>query len=122
MKRKQYVRGASPELHQRAWVLRQHPTPAEAVLWAALSSKQVTGLRFRFQHPVGQCILDFYCASCRIVVEVDGAVHAARTEEDAARTALLEAYGCRVVRFSNEEVLTDLNSVLERIAVAAQEP
>ncbi len=114
------VRGASPELHQQAREMRENPTPAEAALWAALSGKKMRGLRFRFQHPVGQCILDFYCASHKLVLEVDGRVHDGRAEEDAARTELLKAYRCRVIRFRNEEVLTDLDSVLERIVATAK--
>ena len=113
------VRGASPELHQLAWELRNNPTPAEALLWTALSGKKLGRLRFRFQHPIGQFVLDFYCASCKLVVELDGSVHDARTEEDAARTEYLNAFGYRVIRFRNEEVLTNLDSVLAKIAEAA---
>jgi len=118
--KKRYVRGASPELHQLARKMRENPTPAEAALWAALSGKKMRGLRFRFQHPAVQCILNFYCASHKLVLEVDGRVHDRRAEEDAARTELLEAYHCRVLRCRNEEVLTDLDSVLDRIVAAAR--
>ena len=107
------VRGASPELHQLAWELRNNPTPAEAVLWAALSGKKLSQLRF--QHPVGHFILDFYCASCKMVVELDGSIHDTWAEEDAARTEYLTAFGCRVIRFRNEEVLNNLGAVLAKL-------
>ncbi len=59
-KRTGQVRGASPELHRRAWEMRRNTTPAEARLWEALSGQKLGGLKFRFQHPVGQFVLDFY--------------------------------------------------------------
>ncbi len=116
------VRGASPELHRRAWEMRHNPTPAEARLWEALSGQKLGGLKFRFQHPVGQFVLDFYCASCKLAGEVDGGVHDARTEEDAARTQLLQIHQYRVIRFRNEEVLTNLEAVLSQILTAAPPP
>ena len=114
------VRGVSPELHRVAWGIRRNPTPAEARLWEALSGQKLGGLKFRFQHPVGQVILDFYCASCKLAVEVDGGVHDARSKEDAARTEHLEAYYYRVIRFRNEEVLANLDAVLSQILAAAR--
>jgi very-short-patch-repair endonuclease len=101
--------------------MRAQPTPAEEVLWGALQKKQVAGLRFRRQHPVGRFVLDFYCPSHRLVVEVDGEVHDGQQERDEARTTALERYGYRVLRFRNEEVLHDLPSVVQRIAAVAAE-
>ncbi len=115
------MRGVSPELRQAAEQLRDNMTAAEQVLWEAIREKKLGGLRFRAQHPVGQFVLDFYCASCKLAIELDGSVHENRAEEDAARTAHLEAYGYRVLRFQNNEVLTDLASVLTRILNAARE-
>jgi very-short-patch-repair endonuclease len=109
------VRGTTAENIHRAQEMRRHVTEAEACLWAALRRKQLKGLRFRAQHPVGPFILDFYCAARKLVVEVDGPSHDSRSEQDAIRTAHLEAYGYRVLRFSNAEVLNDLESVLARI-------
>jgi very-short-patch-repair endonuclease len=116
------VRGTSPEVEEAARSMRRHPTNAEEVLWGALQKKQVAGLKFRRQHPVGRFVLDFYCPARKLVVEVDGAVHDAQQERDAERTRLLEAYGYRVLRFRNEEVMHDLPSVVARIAAAAAEP
>ena len=121
-KHRNYVRGVSPELRQAASQLREQMTAAEQVLWEALRDKKVGGLRFRAQHPVGQFILDFYCPACKLALELDGSIHDNRAEEDAARTAQLRAYGYRVLRFQNKEVLTNLASVTERILYAAKEP
>ncbi len=109
------IRGTVPELEQAAWRLRQNLTPAEARLWRSLRNRQLEGLRFRCQHPVGRFILDFYCPSQKLVIEVDGGVHDEQAEYDAARTEQLEAYGYRVLRFTNEAVMADLNGVLEEI-------
>lgn len=75
------------------------------------------GEEFRRQHVIYDYIVDFVCLDRMLVVEVDGAYHAEREqmEDDEVRTAHLEQIGFRVVRFSNEEVLSDIESVLERI-------
>lgn len=113
------VRGATVEVVEAARRLRRSLTPAEEVLWQALRGGQLAGLRFRRQHPVGTFVLDFYCATFKLVVELDGGVHDGQVEEDAARTQRLSEYGYRVLRFRNEEVLGDMGSVLERILRAA---
>jgi very-short-patch-repair endonuclease len=78
-------------------------------------------LRFRSQHPLGRFIADFYCAQVRLVVEVDGPVHSKQAEYDEARTQHFETYGYQVVRFTNQEVLTDLPIVLAKISQLATE-
>ncbi len=118
---KRRMRGITPELQQAAWLLRDRMTPAEQALWEALRERRLDGLRFRRQHPVGQFVLDFYCSRYKLVVELDGGVHESQQEQDAARTAFLSAYGYQVVRFRNEEVFSNLPSVLEAIAAAAEE-
>ena len=113
------IRGTTREIDAAARELRQNTTQAERRLWGALKERRLLGLRFRRQHPVGPFILDFYCPACKLVVELDGPVHDGQVEYDEARTEQLQQYGYRVVRFRNEEVLTDLDSVLERIERAA---
>ncbi|BAU65773.1 hypothetical protein STA3757_31640 [Stanieria sp. NIES-3757] len=115
VKNKDRIRGTTPEIEQAAQKLRRNLTPAEARLWSELRNKQLDGLRFRCQHPVGSFILDFYCPSCKLVVEVDGEVHACQAEYDDARTAKLAEYGYKVLRFSNEQVINDLPTVLAEI-------
>ena len=92
------IRGTHKPVEQAARTMRREPTRAEEVLWGALRRNQVAGLKFRRQHPVGRFVLDFYCASCKLAVEVDGDVHDEQTERDAERTKVLERYGYRVLR------------------------
>ena len=107
------IRGTTPQIEAEARRLRKNMTLAERTLWAALFGKQLAGLKFRAQHPVGPFILDFYCPSRKLVVELDGEVHQDQQEYDQARTEQLESYGYQVIRFHNEEVLTNLHLVLE---------
>ncbi|HEX6369354.1 MAG TPA: endonuclease domain-containing protein [Longimicrobium sp.] len=103
-----------------AKVHRQEPTTAESVLWSALRRQQLCGLPFRRQHPVDRFILDFYCPRKKLCVELDGSVHDGREIMDQARTEALATFNIRVIRFRNEEVLSDLPSVLRRIEAALE--
>ncbi len=109
------VRGTTPQLEARARELRHKMTPVEQALWQALKDKQLDGLKFRTQHPIGQFILDFYCPARKIAIEVDGAIHESQKDSDATRSEYLQTHGYRVIRFSNEQVLRDLPEVLNRI-------
>src|SRR3569833_3432644 len=91
------------ELRSIARDMRREPTPAELMLWSRLRRKRLEGLKFRFQHPVGNFILDFYCPMVKLVVEVDGPIHDEQTERDAARTALIETHDYHVLRLTNDE-------------------
>jgi very-short-patch-repair endonuclease len=113
------IRGTTPGVERAAKELRWRVTPAEWTLWRALQGRRLYGLKFRFQHPVGPFVVDFYCPSAKLVVEGDGAVHDGQVEQDEYRTEHLASYGYRLVRFRNDEVLTDLPGVLARIAEAA---
>jgi very-short-patch-repair endonuclease len=116
------IRGTTRPVEQAARDMRGLPTAAEEVLWSALRQRQVAGLKFRRQHPVGRFVLDFYCPSCKLAVEVDGEVHDQQTERDAERTRALEAYGYRVLRFRNEQVMHELPLVVQAIAAAVVQP
>jgi very-short-patch-repair endonuclease len=113
-------RGTTPELEQAARDLRNQLTPAESKLWEALQHRQLAGLKFRCQHPVGQFILDFYCSAKKLVVEVDGTIHEQQKEYDLARTAQLNEFGYQVLRFTNAEVMNNLPDVLDRIRQAVE--
>ena len=115
MKNYQRIRGTTPEIEEAAKKLRQNLTVSESLLWEKLRNKQLNGLRFRCQHPVGNFILDFYCPSRKLVIEIDGEIHKDQNEYDNARTFKLEEYGYRVIRFSNEQVMKDLQGVLTEI-------
>ena len=97
--------------------MRKNPTQAEKLLWQKLRAKQVAGLRFRRQHPIGSFIVDFYCAESRLVIEVDGLIHdrPGYDEHDIQRQEFLEGLGLRVIRFTNAEVLNSTDSVLSKI-------
>jgi len=73
------------------------------------------GVKFRRQHPIGRFILDFYCPQYKLAIEVDGDSHIGNELHDELRTDALGAYGIDVLRFRNEEVITDIESVLLRI-------
>jgi len=95
---------------------RKKQTPAELFLWEYLRKEQL-GENFRRQHIIYDYIVDFVCLDRMLVVEVDGAYHAEREqmEDDELRTTHLKQVGFRVIRFSNEEVLYDIDNVLKQI-------
>lgn len=95
--------------------LRKRPTDTENVLWMHLRSKQIEGLRFRRQQPIGRYIVDFVCFEKRIIIEVDGGQHVLEKEKDAERDGWLRGQGFKILRFWNIEVLTNIYGVLEVI-------
>jgi very-short-patch-repair endonuclease len=114
------IRSTTSSIVQAARSLRQNLTPAEGHLWEALRNKQLMGLRFRCQHPVGRFILDFYCPACKLAIEVDGSIHDLQQAQDEARSKEIESHGYEVLRFRNEEVLGNLTQVLTTIETVAQ--
>ena len=118
MKRQQKRMRALSPVQQRARELRQEMTPAEKLLWEQLRNRKLAGLKFRRQHPLDRFIVDFYCAACNLVVEVDGDIHDLQQERDEVRIEELELQGHQVIRFRNEQVLNDLETVLTAIKAA----
>lgn len=102
---------------EAARALRLSMTDAERALWCALRSRQLEGFKFRRQHPIGPFVVDFVCLQQKLIIELDGGHHAEQAEADAARTAYLEALGFRVIRFWNNEVLTEKDAVATRVLV-----
>ena len=100
---------------QRARRLRREPTKAERVLWRHLRDRQLDGIKFRRQDPVGPYVVDFLCSSHALIVELDGGQHAEQHERDAVRTRYLEGAGYRVVRFWNPDVLRNPEGVVAEI-------
>jgi len=98
--------------------LRQNQTLAEHRLWMQLRRKRVGDRRFRRQFRIDRYIVDFVCLSARLIVEVDGRTHEVTEGQDALRTRRLEAQGYRVVRFSNQQVMCELDSVVRTIEAA----
>jgi len=106
-----------PELIDKRKRLRNHSTSAEITLWLMLKGKQLAGRKFRRQHSVGYYILDFYCPSEKLAIELDGAPHF--TEEgrkrDEVRTRYINSLNISVIRFENVRVFEDPEGVLEEI-------
>ena len=94
--------------------LRRNLTPAEAFLWNHLKSKQLDDKKFVKQHSIGNYIVDFYLASDKLIIELDGEVHQdpGSEEYDERRTAYLNRLGFKVIRFENRMVFDNLESVL----------
>lgn len=97
--------------------LRNNLTPAEARLWTLLKGSQLAGRKFRRQHSIANYILDFYCPSERLAVELDGAVHDSveAQEYDRERDMFLEQFGVKVLRFENRLVFQQTERVLMEI-------
>lgn len=106
-----------PRLVGIARNLRRKQTPAEKILWKNLSRRQMAGLKFRRQQPVGRYIVDFVCFEQNFVIEVDGGHHGTKEnlDRDKNRDAWLEQEGYRVIRVSNRDVKTNLDGVLQTI-------
>ena len=105
------------KLKQPARQLRSSMTDAEGRLWARLRRKQLLGVQFYRQKPLGNSIVDFYAPKAHLVLEVDGGQHfePAQRAADAERTAMLSGMGLRVLRFTNVEVLAQTDAVVEKI-------
>ena len=103
---------------------RKNPTDAEAFLWEQLKSKQLEGYKFRREHIINDIIVDFVCLSKQLVVEVDGGYHNEPDVKalDNLKTNILNKLGYRVIRFTNEEVLYDIDKVCDRILAMLQSP
>ena len=105
----------------KARELRKKLTPPEARLWVALRKERLNGLRFRRQHPIGPFIVDFFCPSARLAVEIDGVMHSLGDGEayDARRDSYLERVGLTVLRIPAAYVRDNLEGVLTEIQRAA---
>jgi lysyl-tRNA synthetase class 2 len=101
--------------HEYIREMRSNPTDAERRLWERLRRKQIANARFRRQYPLGRYIVDFVCLPARLIIEVDGGQHDLQAEADEVRTQWLESQGHLVVRFWNNDVLSNTDGVAERI-------
>jgi len=101
--------------------LRECQTDAEKKLWSQLRGRQLSGVKFRRQHPIGRFTVDFCCVERGLVVELDGGQHAERTAADERRARVLERCGYRILRFWNNEVLGNFEGVLEKISEALED-
>jgi very-short-patch-repair endonuclease len=115
------VTGYSKDTLSKAKELRRDLTDAERKLWSVILNRQLDGAKFRRQQPIGPFVADFVCQERHLIVEADGGQHDDNAK-DARRTAFLESKGYRVLRFWNNDILTNLNGVAEAISTALSDP
>jgi very-short-patch-repair endonuclease len=109
--------GASRVTIRTASILRKNATLAENILWKKLRDRNIFQVKFRRQHPVDIFIVDFYCHEIKLVIEIDGEIHESEQakEYDSSRQSCLESLGLTVIRFTNHEVIFEMDLVLNRI-------
>jgi very-short-patch-repair endonuclease len=109
--------GAHSNTLRAAHILRRSMTKAEAVLWKKLRDRKLFNAKFRRQHPINIFIVDYYCHEYRLVIEVDGYIHndEIALQYDLGRTEILNKFGLKVIRFTNDQILYSLDSVIEKI-------
>jgi very-short-patch-repair endonuclease len=121
MMEKKMFYNAGPLIFARAKELRNNVTKAEMILWGYLKTRP-SGYKFRRQHPLLNYIVDFFCYKLKLVIEVDGSIH--NTEEvkknDEDRQLLIESEGLTVLRFTNDEVIKQPETVIEKIQLLLQ--
>ena len=110
------------QVNDYARELRNNATEAERLLWRHLRRRQLNGLKFRRQRPIGPYICDFVCLEASVIVELDGSQPVAQTRYDANRDAFLRSNGFRVLRFWNGDVLRQTGSIVETIYEALHRP
>lgn len=105
----------NPKLKELARNLRNDSTPGEIKLWQELKTKKFYGYDFHRQKPLLNSIADFYCAELNLIIELDGRYHEENIEKDAQRSAELNKYGLKILRFTEQEVKTDIFNVLQTL-------
>ena len=110
-------KGASAQIFARARVLRESMTEAEKLLWEELKGNKLDGYKFRRQHPIHKFIADFYCHKLKLVIELDGKYHTSPEQKilDSEREELLTFQKIKVIRFTNDEVLNNIDNVIQEI-------
>ena len=109
--------GASSKIFENAKILRNNMTFAEKKLWEELKTKKMNGFRFKAQHPIHKYIADFYCHKVKLVIEIDGSVHENDVikERDDGRDFEMENFGLTILRFSNTQVINNIEEVITEI-------
>ena len=102
-------------LKEKRKALRNNSTSAEATLWLKIKGKQVGGLKFRRQHSVGNYIIDFYCPSLKLGIELDGQYHVYLKEQDIKRDEFLYSKGITILRYENIFVFEYADQIIDDI-------
>ena len=105
----------SQELRARAKELRRNMTPTEKRLWSKLRSNRLNNWHFRRQQIIDGFIVDFYCHRAGLIIEIDGPIHKKQVIEDNERTRVFEDRGLKILRFTNKQIMNELNKVLNVI-------
>ena len=110
-------KGAPKSSFLKAIELRKNETEAEKIIWEKLKNNKIKNLKFRRQHPISIYIADFYCHQLKLVIEIDGEYHWSKEQiiKDKERTDILNFNGLEIIRFTNNEVLNNINWVMEKI-------
>jgi very-short-patch-repair endonuclease len=114
--------GASENSRKKSARVKAQLTGAERFLWRHLRLRQIAGYKFRRQRPIGYYIIDFVCLEKRVVIEVDGGQHDARSSYDTERDLWLRNQGYSILRFWNHDVFTKIDAVMAVIQNALSEP
>jgi very-short-patch-repair endonuclease len=111
------------ELVINARVLRNNMTRAEIILWSRLREKKINGYKFRRQQPIFDYIVDFYCPELKFIIEVDGEIHSLpeNTNYDSKRDKILKINGYHIIRLTNLEIETELDSTINKIILYIDE-
>ena len=111
------------ELVRNARVLRNNMTRAEIILWSRLRERKISGYKFRRQQPILDYIVDFYCPELKLIIEADGEIHSLNenSEYDRKRDNILKINGYRIIRFTNLEIVTELDSTINKIILYINE-
>jgi len=109
--------GASNLIFENARLLRNNQTETEIILWNILKEYKLKGFKFRRQHPIANYIADFYCHKAKLIIEIDGEYHNDKDQilKDKERTNYFVEIGMQEIRFSNNEILFELENVLDVI-------
>ena len=113
---------ASKTIFQYAEVLRKNMTEAEKIVWVRLCKNKL-GVRIRRQHPIDKYIADFYCHELKLVIEIDGGIHLSKEnkESDVNKDITLNKFGIEITRFTNEQVINNIDQVIEEITNKIEE-
>ena len=111
----------SKKMLSRARRLRHDGSDAENLLWQQLRGRRLDGYKFRRQFVIEPYIVDFVCLEARLIIEADGGQHLAQGAYDEERSLLLQSMGFTILRFWNNQILVEQNSVLEQIKLALNE-
>ncbi|MEN8154880.1 MAG: endonuclease domain-containing protein [Acidobacteriota bacterium] len=104
-------------LLEQVRILRKNQTEAENIFWELVRNKKFMRLKFRRQHQIGTYIVDFYCPSKRLIIEIDGKIHlnSGQREKDISRDQYLTELGNRILRFTNEQIYNEIGGVFHKI-------